>query len=314
MKQLCSELSVPVPWGEIRGRIWGPNEGRPVLCLHGWADNAGSFNTLIPLLPTEWKFIAVDTVGHGFSSHRPEGMFYTFPAYLSDVRRVIEALQWKRFSIIGHSMGGNIAAQFCALYPEMVESVVLLDSVGFQPTDMKRIPELIRKGVEEMIEYEKKKDEKTNRVYTYEKAVERLMVANPSLSEQSAHILLERGSTRVEGGVVFNRDFRINLTNIIRTSPEQCLELQSRIQTRVLVLLAEGGIITNFNKPEEERNISALLDGFSGRGATVVTVPGDHYVHLNSPETVASIVTDFLKVEPALQADSSTVDVQPAKL
>ncbi|KPP76081.1 serine hydrolase-like protein 2-like [Scleropages formosus] len=173
-------------------------------------------------------------------------MFYTFPAYLSDVRRVIEALQWKRFSIIGHSM-------------EMVESVVLLDSVGFQPTDMKRIPELIRKGVEEMIEYEKKKDEKTNRVYTYEKAVERLMVANPSLSEQSAHILLERGSTRVEGGVVFNRDFRINL-------------------------------------------------------ATVVTVPGDHYVHLNSPETVASIVTDFLKVEPALQADSSTVDVQPAKL
>lgn len=46
-----SELSVPVPWGEIRGKVWGPDHGRPVLCLHGWADNCGTFNTLIPLLP-----------------------------------------------------------------------------------------------------------------------------------------------------------------------------------------------------------------------------------------------------------------------
>lgn len=50
---LCvvSELSIPVPWGEIRGKVWGPDHGRPVLCLHGWADNCGTFNTLIPLLP-----------------------------------------------------------------------------------------------------------------------------------------------------------------------------------------------------------------------------------------------------------------------
>lgn len=48
---LVSQLSVPVPWGEIRGKVWGPDHGRPVLCLHGWADNCGSFNTVIPLLP-----------------------------------------------------------------------------------------------------------------------------------------------------------------------------------------------------------------------------------------------------------------------
>lgn len=48
---LVSELSIPVPWGEIRGKAWGPEHGHPVLCLHGWADNCGSFNTLIPFLP-----------------------------------------------------------------------------------------------------------------------------------------------------------------------------------------------------------------------------------------------------------------------
>ncbi|KAK2919051.1 hypothetical protein Q8A73_003422 [Channa argus] len=46
-----AELSDPVPSGEIRGKVWGPDHGRPVLCLYGWADNCGTFNTLIPLLP-----------------------------------------------------------------------------------------------------------------------------------------------------------------------------------------------------------------------------------------------------------------------
>ena len=128
---------MPVPWGEMRGKVWGPDHGRPVLCLHGWADNCGTFNTLIPLLPkgnlksdclfylfnegkdlneckllydivrvrtlslfislnlsvhTEYRYVAVDLPGHGQSSHRPPGVFYSFPAYLADVRRVIEGV------------------------------------------------------------------------------------------------------------------------------------------------------------------------------------------------------------------------------
>lgn len=46
-----------VPWGEVRGQVWGPAHGRPVLCLHGWADNSGTFNRLIPLLPNGIVFL-----------------------------------------------------------------------------------------------------------------------------------------------------------------------------------------------------------------------------------------------------------------
>ncbi|KAJ8377362.1 hypothetical protein AAFF_G00260910 [Aldrovandia affinis] len=302
MKQAVSELCVTVPWGQIRGRVWGPDHGRPVLCLHGWADNSGTFNTLIPLLPKEWRYVAVDLVGHGLSSHRPDGVFYTFPAYLADVRRVLEALQWKRFSIIGHSMGGNVAGLFSAVYPEMVESLVLLDSFGFLPSAMKHLPGFMRRGVEEMVEFEKEKEERGEKVYMYEKAVERLMTANPTLSEQSVHILLERGCKQVEGGVVFNRDHRINLTNILRFSLEHSLEFQSRIQARVLVVLAEEGFKKVFSAPEQEKLMSDLLKGYTDQGGSVVIVPGDHHVHLNSPETVAQIVTDYLQAEASPQA------------
>ncbi|XP_008413206.1 serine hydrolase-like protein [Poecilia reticulata] len=313
MKQAVTELCVPVPWGEIRGKVWGPDHGRPVLCLHGWADNCGTFNKLLPLLPKDFRYFAVDLAGHGCSSHRPPGVLYAFPSYVMDVRRVVDALQLSKFSIIGHSMGGNIAGMFSALYPEMVDALVLLDSYGFLPTDPKEMPRVLRQGLDELIEFEKKVENKKTRVYTYEKAVERLLAGNPSLTEESAKILLERGLVKVEGGVLFSRDFRINLTNVVRISLEQSLGLQSSIQASVLVVLAENGFEKMFADSDQKKNISALLQAYRDRHNTVVQVPGDHHVHLNNPEVVAPLVSEFLQ-NKALSASAGSDDAHPPKL
>lgn len=295
MKQAVSELSFPVPWGEIRGKVWGPEHGRPVLCLHGWADNCGTFNKLIPLLPKECRYVAVDFAGHGFSSHRPDGVFYSFPLYIADVRRVVDALQWKRFSIIGHSMGGNVAGLYSALYPEMVDAVVLLDSYGFLATDPKELPKVMKQGIDELLKFEKISVEKKVKVYTYEQAVKRLSDVNPTLSEQSINTLLERGLVHVDGGVMFSRDLRINLKNIVRSTLEQSLEMQSRIQASVLVILVEGGLDKMFAESDQKKFTSALLQGYREQNHKVVTVPGDHHVHLNNPEVIAPLVSDFLQ-------------------
>ncbi|XP_040001409.1 serine hydrolase-like protein isoform X3 [Xiphias gladius] len=291
----ASELSVPVPWGEIRGKVWGPDHGHPVLCLHGWADNCGTFNTLIPLLPKECRYVAVDLAGHGRSSHSPPGVFYSLPAHVLDVHRVADALQLKKFSIIGHSMGADIAGMVSALYPEMVDALVLLDAYGFLPTDSKEISKVMRRGMDELLQFEKNTEEK-KRVYTYEKAVERLSAANPTLSEQSVHILLERGLVRVEGaGFVFSRDLRVNFKDIVRVSLEQSLEMQSRIQASVLAVQAEEGYNKIFSEPAQKVFASTLLQCLRDRNHRVVTVPGDHCIHLNNPEIVAPFVSDFLR-------------------
>ncbi|XP_041641591.1 serine hydrolase-like protein [Cheilinus undulatus] len=288
-----SEISIPLPWGQIKARAWGPDDGYPVLCLHGWADNCGSFNTLIPLLPKECRYVALDHAGHGLSSHRPSGVFYTFPSYVADLYRVADGLKWTKFSIIGHSMGGNVAGMFSALYPEMVDAIILLDAPGFLPKDAAEISELMREGIHEMLQYETKAEQKT-KVYTYEKAMERLLAANPTLSEESVRILLERGLAAVEGGFVFSRDLRLNFKNIVRLTLEQSLEMQSRIKSSVLVVLADKGLSTLQDSKQKE-TISTLLQGYLDRNHTVVTVPGDHHVHLNNPEVVAPVVSDFLQ-------------------
>lgn len=295
VKQEVSELSIPVPWGEIRGKAWGPEHGHPVLCLHGWADNCGSFNTLIPFLPKACRYVAVDMPGHGLSSHRPPGVFYSFPAYAVDVRRVAESLSWTKFSIMGHSMGGNIAVMFSTLYPEMVDGIIVLDVFGFVPTDPKEIPRIMRQGMEEMLKFEKKAEEK-KRVYTYEKAVERLLAANPTLSERSIQTLLERGLTRVEGGFVFSRDLRINFKNIERITLEQSLEMQSLIQAPILLILADKGI-GPASWELSQKLTSKLLQVYQERNDSVVRVPGSHHVHLDNPEVVAPFICDFLQTK-----------------
>ncbi|XP_069053170.1 serine hydrolase-like protein isoform X1 [Lepisosteus oculatus] len=297
----CREVQFPVPWGHIAAKDWGPRDGRPVLCLHGWSDNAGSFDRLIPLLPADCRCVAIDFPGHGLSTHRPAGVLYTFPAYVADMRRVIEALEWKRFSVIGHSMGSNVAGLFSAVFPEMVDSFVILDALGFLPTEMEEMATAVRKGIEEQLQFDKEK--RSEKVYSYDSALKRLLTANPSLSEQSARILMERGSTPVEGGVVFSRDFRINMTNVVRATLDQALELQSRIQARVLLILAEDGFCKRYiQKPQQEAVTSALLQGYRDnlRECRIVEVPGDHHVHLNSPETVAPLISAFLESRPSL--------------
>uniref|UniRef100_A0A8C6SFG3 Serine hydrolase like n=1 Tax=Neogobius melanostomus TaxID=47308 RepID=A0A8C6SFG3_9GOBI len=281
-----SELVVPVPWGELRGRVWGPTHGYPVLCLHGWADNCGSFNPLVSLLPKECRYVAIDLAGHGLSSHHPPGVFYTLPSYVADVRRVVDSLRMTKFSIIGHSMGAHIAGMFSALYPEMVDALVLLDAKQFVVTDASKTASKMRQGMDEMIQFEKLSRKK--KVYTYEKALERLLAASP-LTKQSAQILLERGLVPVQGGFAFSRDLRINFKDVVCVSLEMALEMLPKTQPRVLIILAEQGYF--------EKKLTSTIQFLKERNYLCLTVPGDHHVHLNNPQHVAPFISNFMKTK-----------------
>lgn len=112
---ICSEMkveeiSIPVPWGQIRGQIFGdPNlaTGRPIVCLHGYLDNSNSFKPLASYLTksNDYYLIALDFPGHGLSSKLPDGIPYTPKLFASSVRRAVRHLKLDKFYFFGHSYG-----------------------------------------------------------------------------------------------------------------------------------------------------------------------------------------------------------------
>lgn len=48
---------------QFTAKVWGPDDGYPILALHGWLDNAGSFDRLAPLLPGNICLVCLDFCG-----------------------------------------------------------------------------------------------------------------------------------------------------------------------------------------------------------------------------------------------------------
>ena len=133
----CSEVSIPVPWGAISGKQWRGCEAsdqgeRQWLVLHGLLDNAGSFDSLAPLLTSaspRHSLLCLDFPGHGLSSHLPPGQMYHYLECLRYIRLVARSLGCDKFGLLGHSMGAGLSSLFAATYPEMVEALVMIDIV-----------------------------------------------------------------------------------------------------------------------------------------------------------------------------------------
>jgi pimeloyl-ACP methyl ester carboxylesterase len=81
------EIQLSMPWGHVSALAFGPQDGRPLLGIHGWLDNANSFLGLAASLPPDVRFVAIDLPGHGFSSHLPAGCEYFFMEWVIYIAR-----------------------------------------------------------------------------------------------------------------------------------------------------------------------------------------------------------------------------------
>ena len=133
------EINVPTPWGQLATKCWNlPSDDirdlksattPPVVCLHGWQDNAGTWDKLIPLLDRDIPFICLDFCGHGKSSPRPVGSSNDFPLHVWDVKRVLDFLGLDSgVNLMGHSMGGAVSVCFAATFPDMMNKCLTFDA------------------------------------------------------------------------------------------------------------------------------------------------------------------------------------------
>jgi len=113
---------------DLRLHEWGA-EGEPgVLLLHSLAAHGHWWDWVASQLRDRYHVIALDLRGHGGSEWAPPGPGgYTFDDYVGDVAAVIDVLGWQRPIVMGHSLGGYLAALLASTHPDRVGAVVIAD-------------------------------------------------------------------------------------------------------------------------------------------------------------------------------------------
>jgi pimeloyl-ACP methyl ester carboxylesterase len=119
-------ILVPVQGGVLAVFQYGNGDGTPVLLIHGVTSSNRAFQLFADALIARGKApFAVDLRGRGDSNslQGPFGM----RNHAADMAAVINHFGWNRPDVIGHSMGGFVAAALVGLYPDAVGEVVFAD-------------------------------------------------------------------------------------------------------------------------------------------------------------------------------------------
>ncbi len=102
--------------------------GPAVLFIHGLLSSHKNWAHLLDSLDADHRVLAPDLFGHGASA-KPRGD-YSLGAHAATMRDLLDRLGVERATLVGHSLGGGIAMQFCYLFPDRVERLVLISSGG----------------------------------------------------------------------------------------------------------------------------------------------------------------------------------------
>jgi pimeloyl-ACP methyl ester carboxylesterase len=103
-------------------------EGDAVLFVHGLLGSHTNWAHLVDELDDDHRVVVPDLFGHGASA-KPEGD-YSIASHAATLRDLLDRLHIDRVTIVGHSLGGGIALEFCYLFPERVERLALVGSGG----------------------------------------------------------------------------------------------------------------------------------------------------------------------------------------
>ena len=274
------DVRLLLPQQGLAARDWGPPDGPRVLALHGWLDNAASFDRLAPRLDG-LRIVALDLPGHGRSDRLPVACGHHFVDWVAAVIAAADALGWDRFSLLGHSMGAGISSMVPAVIPDRIDRLVLVEGFGPLADD----PEAAPSGLAEALRQEAKLTAEEPRVFPSLEAAVEARRRNSDLDVSSARLLVERGTEPVAGGVIFTHDPRLKTRSRARFTEDQVLAFMRQIPCPVLAVRAANGW------PFPEDLVSARKAAVAD--LTVAEVDGGHHVHLTDPERVAPHVSEF---------------------
>ncbi|HEY6863391.1 MAG TPA: alpha/beta hydrolase [Burkholderiales bacterium] len=279
---------------DVRGlryhcRCWG-RAGQPALfLLHGWMDVSASFQFLVDAFARDWRVIAPDWRGFGLSERAKDGAYW-FPDYFADLDALLAHFHAAApATLIGHSMGGNVAAMYAGIRPERVARLVNLEGFGLAATDPAQAPKRYARWLAELAG-----DPPSFRDYdSFDALAARLREGNPRLtSERAAFLARHWGRPRPDGRVEIASDPAHKLVNPVLYRVEEAEACWRNVVAPVLWVAGAETKIPSALKLEPH-SLAARKACFRDLAERVVPDAG-HMLHHDQPEKLAAVIEEFL--------------------
>jgi len=238
-------------------------EGPLLLFLHGIGGNRTNWDLQLPAFAPHFTAVAWDARGYGHSDDYDGDL--DFGDFSADLLRVIEHFGAENAHICGLSMGGRIAQDFYARYPERVKSMVLCDTfAGDDPSDARAsrtqtVDEFVQSRIQPYLDGADPK-ERASKVAGKlmgpnrpDDAYRRAVAAHATLHVESYIKTVRASATYNRIDNLANIDVPVLLVfgEVDPLTPPHVGEyLQERIRGSRLIIIEDAGHMTNLECPE----------------------------------------------------------------
>ena len=122
-------IQIPVGPLTFDAVVDGPEDGIPVLLLHGFPQSAACWRRVTPALAASGKrTVAPDLRGYSPGARPLDAADYGIEALVGDALAIADAQGWDRFHIVGHDWGGALAWHTAGRHPERIETLSVLST------------------------------------------------------------------------------------------------------------------------------------------------------------------------------------------
>ncbi len=261
---------------------WGTPGNPAVLLLHGLRSYGATWDALARELAADHWVLALDFRGRDRSEWDPERRYHT-ETYVADVEEWVAQLGLRRFSLVGHSMGGTVGYVYAARHPEQVTRLVVED-IGPGSSSSTEGADRIRREMtstpESFPDLEAARDFWSRT---------RQGMPQAAIDSRVRHTLDE-----VDGRWVWRLDMAGIAEARLAGDPARGLDLWACVESLRCPTLVVRGAESDFLAPETCAEMARRQPRL--QWGTVSSA--GHYVHDDNPEEYIGMVSRFLR-EPA---------------
>lgn len=291
-------MKIKVPWGIVAGQWHGSSENRPIVMLHGWQDNAGTFERLIPLLPSNQSYLAVDLPGHGFSSHIPHVMHYSLFHYIHTLNLIKRHYSWDKMSLIGHSMGGMISTLFAAMNQNQCDFLICIDGLvtPFSGNGAERARRLQKLAGSDFLDLvAKQQNSSTPKGFPFDDTAKRWS-EQISIDIDSIKCLMKRGLAPLPHDpdrFHYTRDSRLKILDFgLDALPEPVFEVLAK-QINIPHLFIKAAKARYYEQNDGKDSAIQIYQN-GNKQFEWISINEGHHLHLTNPHSISTQLSSFI--------------------